>query len=757
MKRTFLIKITGLVQGVGFRPFIYRIAKEQKLNGWVENRNDGVLIKVSTTINLLEQFIKSIKQRAPLSAEIRNIEFEEKDNEILSDFTIKKSKNLSSEITEVSPDIAVCKSCLADLKSQAHRINYPLINCTNCGPRFSIIKDLPYDRDKTSMVEFEMCETCKNEYEEISDRRFHAQPVACNNCGPQYQFLNSKEYIGSFNQIIQEIAVGIEEGAVYALKGTGGFHLLCDALNDGAVQKLRNIKQRDKKPFAVMFKSLEQLRLYVEINEQEESELNSWRRPIVLLKKKKNLAKGIADSMNTLGVMLPYMPFHYLLFEKLKTPAVVLTSGNISGEPIIISDEEANNKLEGKLDKIISYNRKIHNRTDDSVIFVANNKTNIIRRSRAYAPSSILTNLKCEGIFAAGAELVNSFCIGKGNLAFLSQYIGDLKNQETFSYYEETYARFRRLFKFSEEFIVCDLHPDYLSSQFAEKLAVEKNVPLIKIQHHHAHIASVMCDYGIEEKVIGISFDGIGLGADKNIWGAEFMVVDYLNFDRKYHFEYIPMPGADKASMEPWRMAISYLLNTYGNDFIDKELPLFKKVDVKKIRMVIQMIEKSINSPLTSSAGRLFDAVSAVIGLVYVSDYHAEAPMKLESIIESNVDDYYEYEILNNLISFKKCIQQIIIDKSKNVSNGIIAAKFHNTIIQVILEVSVKLNQETGINKIALSGGTFQNKYIISHIERLLSVKGFEVLLPRKVPANDQGIALGQLAIAAKKREMNLI
>jgi hydrogenase maturation protein HypF len=756
-KKTYSIKISGLVQGVGFRPFVYRLAHKHKLCGWVENRNDGVNIKINASKNTFVDFKEDLIQFAPISSEIHVLKDEIISFEHFDDFIIKKSENVSSKITEVSPDIAVCENCLLDMKEQQHRTNYPLINCTNCGPRFSIIRDLPYDRKKTTMANFEMCSLCTKEYKNVLDRRFHAQPVACNNCGPTYRLLKDHTRISGINKIIKEISQGVAEGKVFAIKGTGGFHLMCDALNNKAVQKVREIKKRDKKPFAVMFHSIKELKKYAFISEGEEKTLKSWRRPIVLLKKKKKLANGIADNMNTIGVLLPYMPFHYLLFKKLNTPVVVLTSGNISGEPIIISDKEAEEKIASSVEGIITYNRDIHNRTDDSVIQIINKKTNIIRRSRGYAPSSIITNINTEGIIAVGAELVNSFCLGKENLAILSQYIGDLKNTETLRFFEETYARFKRLYKFTEEIIVCDLHPDYLSTQFAEKLAEKTNSPLLKIQHHHAHIASVLCDQGLDEKVMGISLDGIGLGTDEHIWGGEFLIADLVDFKRKFHLEYIPMPGGDMATKEPWRMALSYLYRVFGTDSKELNLPFLNEIPKNKITIVTQMIEKGINSPLTSSVGRLFDAVSSILGLINESRYHAEAPMLLESIIDEKFTGSYEFQIQTNTISFNQCIKQITEDKLNNISNSAIATKFHNTIIKLIIEIALILKKQTGINKVILSGGTFQNKYIVLNAEILLVKAGFDVYLPRKIPINDQGIALGQLAIAAKRREMNLL
>lgn len=754
----YTIVVTGLVQGVGFRPFIYRLAHEFGLNGWVENRNDGVFIKLNCSFDEAEFFQKEIKKQAPLASNIFDIYITKSEAEDFETFSIKKSENISNAVTEISPDIAVCEACLADLKSQEHRIDYPFINCTNCGPRFTIIQDLPYDRPKTTMSEFKMCPACEEEYTTILDRRFHAQPIACNACGPHYKLHSNNTDFTNTKEILEELASGVDQGKIYAIKGLGGYHLMCDALNNEAITRLRELKKRDGKPFAVMFNSLERCKEYTEINEIEAKNLNSWRRPIVLLKSKKELAHDVCNDLSHVGVMLPYMPFHYLLFEHLKTPVIVLTSGNISNEPIILSNEEAFEKLEALVDGVVTYNREIYNRTDDSVVTINNSNTRIIRRSRGYTPAPIRTPLQMEGIFAAGAELVNSFGIGKGDQAILSQYIGDLKNFETFDFYKETYGRFENLFRFTPEIIVRDLHPDYLSSQFADTLAEKHpNSKLLKVQHHHAHIASVMIDKGIDYKVIGISMDGIGLGDDGNIWGAEFFECDLTKYDRKFHFEYMPMPGGDKATKEPWRMAVSYLFHAFKEELTELDLPLHHKIKASDIKTIIQLIKKGINTPLASSAGRLFDAVAGILGLCLKASFHAEAPMRLEAIIDHSVSESYPYHFDKHIISFKETIQEIAKDKSKAVKDGKISAKFHNTIIASIIDGIERISTENKLKDIVFSGGTFQNKYLIENLENQLIKNGYNVYLPSNIPFNDQGIAMGQLAIAAKKRELGLI
>ena len=750
--KTLLIQVKGLVQGVGFRPFIYRIAQEHNLNGWVENRNDGVIIKVIGVPESLDFFLKDIKDKAPVASNILSISKEEVKNEIFSTFEIVKSKNSSQEITDVSPDISVCEDCLEDLKKQPHRINYPFINCTNCGPRFSIIQDLPYDRDKTTMHPFVMCGICKNEYENVMDRRFHAQPVACSTCGPHYELIVKNKRIIEFDNILKEIKKLLLAGKIIAVKGIGGFQIACDAQNEQAVNTLRNRKLRESKPFAVMFSSLESLMEYTHLFPEEMKSVQSWRKPIVIVQEKKKLAKGVSVDFKTIGAMLPYMPFHHLLFDRLDIPAIVLTSGNLSDEPIVIDNEHALSYLSEIADGVLIYNRDIHNRNDDSVVFSVNEKERLIRRSRGYAPEPINLSFDVDGIFAAGAELVNCFCLGKGKQALLSQHIGDLKNLETLEFYSETYTRFKKLFRVEPILVVHDIHPDYLSTRFAKDLNIES----VEVQHHHAHIASCMAEHGLDEQVIGVSMDGTGYGGDGNIWGGEFFTCDLSDYKRYSHFDYISLPGGDSVTKEPWRTGISYLYKIYGKEFLNFDLPFLKSIDAEKSNLIIQAIEKKINCPLSSSAGRLFDAVAAITNVCPVSKFHAEAPMRLESIANAGIEFGYSFD-LGEIVSFDSTIEAIVEDLNDNVDLADISAKFHNTVINAIFTTVSQIRKETSINKVVLSGGTFQNKYILSRLEKILKKEKFEVYSQLKVPSNDGGIALGQLVIAAKRRELGLV
>lgn len=747
LEKSINIRIKGLVQGVGFRPFVYRIALNHGLRGRVENRNDGVIIAVVGDEDRLNSFLEDLETQTPPASEIQSIEIQDTDNIAYADFQIGKSKNISEDITLVSPDIAVCRECMEDMEIQKHRIDYPFTNCTNCGPRFTIIKNLPYDRPQTTMSVFQMCEKCRSEYLNVLDRRFHAQPVACRNCGPQYSLHFDGKKILDQDLILRTMRALLKEGKVIAVKGMGGYFLACDALNQDAVRKLREGKNREAKPFAVMFSSLETIEKYACLDEHEKRWITSWQRPIVLLRKKNGLARDVSVGFNTIGSMLPYMPFHYLLFKENQFDALVFTSGNLLDEPIVIDDESALQLFLPVYDAVLTYNREIFNRVDDSVGMVVNNSERIIRRSRAYAPSPIHLNLDVDGLIAVGAELVNSFCVGKGDLAFLSQHIGDLKNLGTFEFFTESMTRYKNLFRIQPQLMVCDLHPDYLSSKYA----AQAGLPLMEVQHHHAHIASCMAEYKLDEKLIGVAFDGVGLGDDGRIWGGEFLICDLKEYRRLNHFEYVMMPGGDQATLHPWRMAVSYLYHTFGTDLGNLDLPFLRSVDKKELNLVIQMLEKKLNSPLSSSAGRLFDAVSALTGLCIHSSFHAEAPMRLEAIINESIDGRYDFQKQGD-ISFVLMIAQIVKDIQYGISLEEISAKFHNTIIEVILEVCSGLRDSENLNKVVLSGGTFQNRYILARVERKLMADGFEVFSHKKIPSNDAGIALGQIAIAAKRR-----
>jgi len=729
------------------------------INGWVENRNDGVHIHAEAPGGTLQGFIQALAEEAPEASEIRAINTSPSRLLKAHDFQIRKSSNASLEITEISPDIAVCPQCLEDMKTQPHRRDYPFINCTNCGPRFTIISDLPYDREKTTMQVFPMCPQCRSEYENIMDRRFHAQPVACNHCGPHYKMQTVGQSIEGIQGILSLARLQIGQGKILAIKGLGGFHLACDAFNATATHALRKRKNRDGKPFAVMFRDIESLESHLKINQAERAALLSWHRPIVILNNLPGaspLAQAVSNGFTTTGAMLPYMPFHFLLFEELDTPAIVLTSGNISDEPVLIDNEKARQDLDRVADSFITYNRDILNRTDDSVMMVVNEKERMIRRSRGYVPSPFQLGTNTEGIFAAGAELVNCFGIGKGSQAILSQHIGDLKNLETLEFYEEAVKRFEKMFRFQPEIFVVDMHPDYLSRKYCTGRITDPSI-LTEVQHHHAHIASCMAEHGLDEQVIGVCLDGVGYGTDGNIWGFELMRCDLMDFQRELHPEYIAQPGGDLTTKEPWRMGLSYLYKEYGKEMKDLELPFLNSIDHNTIDLVTMAIDRGLNTPLTCSAGRLFDAVSAITNLCTHSDFHAEAPMRLEQVAVSDENRFYKFLISGNEIITGQTIRSVVEEVINQVPVPVISARFHNTVIKMILDGCRHIHQKTGIRKVVLSGGSFQNRYLLEKLERSLALMGLNCFSHEKIPSNDGGIALGQIAIGAKRRSRGKI
>lgn len=752
IERGYEIFITGLVQGVGFRPFICRLASSYGLTGEVVNRSDGVRVILRCDAETAGRFAAAIRCGAPAASVIRSVEIRETDVRSYDEFSIFPSHSIDETITEVSPDIAVCDDCLSDLVTDPGRTDYPFINCTNCGPRFTIIKSLPYDRENTTMAPFCMCQRCAEEYGNMADRRFHAQPVACNSCGPVFTLRAGSRELTGIAVIIDFISGHLADGGSVAIKSVGGYNLMCDALNEEAVAGLRNRKQRDMKPFAVMFRDIDTLKKYCHTGEEEETMLLSWRRPILILRQKKPLASSVGSGLNTIGAMLPHMPVHHLLFRVIRTDAVVLTSGNLSEEPIIISDQAAMNDLMPVTGCVVSYNREIHNRADDSVVRMAAGNTILIRRSRGYAPQPVVLRSDSEGIFAAGAEQKNTFCIGKGSQAVMSQYIGDIRNVATWDYYTETYRLFSSLFRFAPSVSVCDMHPDYLSGRFARELADEHSLPLLNIQHHHAHAASVMAEHGLAGKVIGVIMDGTGYGTDGNTWGSEFLLATPADFERYTHFEYFMMPGGDAAVAEPWRMALSCLYSCFGNGFDFMSLRLFRETDEKRFVTVLEMLNKEINSPLTCGAGRIFDAVAALLQLCTTASFDSEAPMRLESAAGSRTDEYYPFSV-NGSVRLSETFSAIVGDIARNDS-GLVPARFHNTIAQIILAVCNSIRKDTGLDRVVLSGGVFQNSRLLEKSLYLLSMKGFNVYTNQQVPPNDGGISLGQLLAAAERRRI---
>jgi len=757
----YKIHIQGLVQGVGFRPFIYRLATQNRLKGWVVNRNDGVVVQVHAEAETVKQFISQIRAYAPEASRIRNIDWQASEYEQASDFQIIASTDHSRQITDISPDIAVCPQCLEDMRRQPHRIYYPFINCTHCGPRFSIIRELPYDRPNTTMSSFTMCRVCAEEYQDVNDRRFHAQPVACNHCGPTYEYYQQGRIIRDTTRMLTQLASALQKGWIIAIKGIGGFHLMCDATNEKSVARLRRIKKRDARPFACMFADEETIREYAHLGERELHSLTSWRRPIVLLRQKKPLAPSVNSPLDTLGAMLPYMPVHHMLFDEVDLPALVMTSANFSQEPLIADNQSAYHKLGRHTDAFLFHNRTIYNRVDDSVVRIIDGAEQAQRRSRGYAPEPILLGRRVEGILATGAEMKNTFCLGRGDQAILSQHVGDLKNHDAYDFYTSNIERFLALFRMEPHVVVSDIHPDYFSTRFARNFVSQRNrrhsgtpngnTRLIQVQHHHAHIASCMAEHGLDEKVIGIALDGTGYGDDGRIWGGEFMECDLAGYRRYSHLQYMPIPGGDKAVDEPWRMAVSWLYHALGEDIFSMHLDFLASLPAEDIKLIVSMMRKRINAPLTSSAGRLFDAASALLNLCTRSRFEAEAAMVLESVADEEVEQYYPFDYTEAGVGFAAAFREMIRDLQEGVSRGVIAARFHNTLARALLFISREIRQKKGLNKVVLSGGTFQNRFLSERTAQWLRKDDFQVFQHQQVPANDGGIALGQLVIASKQ------
>jgi hydrogenase maturation protein HypF len=749
--------IQGIVQGIGFRPFIYNLAKKHDLKGYILNTSSGVEIEVEGDAEQIELFFRTIENNNLPLAQITSIERINLIPINYQDFIIRESVASAERTTLISPDICVCEDCLSEMRNpHDRRYRYPFINCTNCGPRYTIIEDVPYDRPKTSMRIFQMCEDCQREYDDPTNRRFHAQPNACPVCGPQVELFDQKRNrIDTKDPIIETIEL-LKQGAILAIKGLGGFHLAVDAENNDVMIKLRQKKNREEKPLAIMSANLDRIRKYAHISREEEKLLTSPQRPIVLLSKKESntIAEEVAPKNPNIGVMLPYTPLHYLLLEDNEILALVMTSGNLSEEPIVIDNDDAFERIGNVADYFLLHNRDIYLRSDDSVVRRIDEENRIIRRSRGYIPQPIFLHKKFPQILACGAELKNTICLTKGKNAFISQHIGDLKNMESYEFFDLTIRHLKRILDIEPEIIAYDLHPDYLCTRYALE---QDGIKLIGVQHHHAHIASCMLEHGIEQPVMGLSFDGTGYGTDGKIWGGEVLLVDGTKFSRLAHFEYIPMPGGDMAIKEPWRMAVSYLCHTFGEDLWNMNLPLFKEFDKNKIQFIIEMINKGLNCPETSSLGRLFDGISALLGVCYHSTYEGQAAIMLEmEITDQHEEKFYKYEwsigMESYLISTKPIIEGIVTDFMSGIGSNLISYKFHLTLIKLFIELCVQLRKETGIDQIVLSGGVFQNATLLAGLCRDLRKQGFRVFSHSKVPTNDGGIALGQVAIAAANK-----
>lgn len=754
MKKIFFITIQGIVQGVGFRPFINKLAIKHKIKGIVYNKTGSVIIESSSSIKKLKPFIEDIKSNKPPSCIIEKITLKQiKSKKIFKNFSIVKSKK-ANEMKFIPPDLKICNDCLKELFDQKDkRYLYPFINCTNCGPRFTIIKNTPYDRKNTTMDKFIMCSSCNKEYNDIKSRRYHAEPNACSLCGPELILQKNNGTIIDCDDVISETKNLLKQGKIIAIKGIGGFHIAALATDDNAVLTLKKRKKRTKKPFAVMSDTIEKVKKYAYVSEYEEILLNSIPAPIVLLKKKNNnlLSKYIAEGLSTVGVFLPYSPLHFLLFDE-DIPALIMTSANLSEEPIQYKNEEAFLYLKDIVDFFLFHNRDINIPADDSVIKPFNNSFVFIRRSRGYVPLPIKLNVKSKDIIGVGALLRNTICILKDNYAIPSQHIGDLENEKAFEYFKETIENFMKFYEVNPKAIVCDLHPDYLSTRFAIEFAKEKNIKFFQVQHHYAHFLSCLVDNNLHGQAIGVIFDGTGYGIDGNIWGGEFLVGDEKIFKRVAHFKNIKLPGGDLASKETFRCSISLLSEFLSEEEIKKIYP------DKNVNLILTLIKKSINTPLSSSVGRIFDAVSSLLNICDLSTYDAEAPMRLEAIahIYNDKENYeiYPYKFIKINNSFEIDIIPMIkkiLEKRQDEPPEFISYSFHMTLAEIICKTVNLIYKDYKIKNVILSGGVFQNTILLKKTTELLKNNGFNVLFHKNVSPNDSGISLGQVFFASKK------
>lgn len=747
--------INGIVQGVGFRPTVYNYAHKYGLKGWVLNASHGVEIELHGEPEQIEAFIRELRSNPPRMARIDTFEQSDLPFKPFQSFTIVESVDDPADFLPVSPDLNVCPDCLKELFTPTdRRFRYPFINCTNCGPRFSIVRAIPYDRPNTSMAGFPLCPDCEKEYHDPADRRFHAQPVACPVCGPRIWLQIGNKSKAEGENALQDARKLLAEGKILAIKGLGGFHLACDATNLNAVNQLRLRKKRSGKPFALMAPDLETIRLYARVNPDEEELLTSVQAPIVLLQLTSagsRLAKIVAPDQNTLGFMLPYTPLHHLLLEKAEgfPRVLVMTSANLSEEPIVTQNDQAVKRMAGIADAFLMHNRPIETRIDDSVASIFRGERYFSRRARGYAPNPIQLTQSCPPSLACGTHLKNTFTLAREKYAFVSHHIGDLDNQETWDAYVSAIDHYQQIFRIQPELIACDLHPDYLATRYALDLSAKKNLPLIKVQHHHAHISSCLADnsWDSNEPVIGLSFDGTGYGTDGKIWGGEVFLANYRGFERRFHLQYLPLPGGEASIKKPARLALGYLATL---DLMDRSQNLSPTNFLSEIeqQVVINQVRTGFNTPLNSSMGRLFDAVAALIGLYQEISYEAQNAICLEAAADTQTDQAYELPIDGEEILLKPLFTQIIADLRNNQPVSVIAARFHNTISRLAVDCAKAVRRQTGVNIVAISGGVWQNKRLLENTIPALEEDGFRVLWHHQIPTNDGGVSLGQLLTA---------
>ncbi|MCL0104684.1 carbamoyltransferase HypF [Dehalococcoidia bacterium] len=745
------IRVRGVVQGGGFRPFIFRLAHEHGLAGWVRNTSGEVNIEVEG--KEIERFLDDLKAKAPPMARIEGVTTTIHPPKGYTEFVIKDSLARVGEYQLVSPDIATCPECQNEILSpRDRRYLYPFTNCTNCGPRFTIIEDIPYDRPRTTMRHFVMCPDCQREYDDPLNRRFHAQPNACPRCGPHLTLVdNGGNPVICDDPIVATVDL-FKQSRIVAIKGLGGFLLACDATNPQTVNLLRERKRRPAKPFAVMVPTLEEAKRHCVVSPEEEVLLESSQCPIVLLERRSDslVSPEVTPGIKYLGIMLPYTPLHHLLLREAGLP-LVMTSGNLSEEPIARDNDEALRRLSGIADYFLLHTRDIYSRYDDSVYIVEEGSPRAVRRARGYAPYPIFLPFKARQILACGAAEKNTFCLTRENHAFLSQHIGDMENEETLEQFEKTIELYRRLFRIHPEVVAYDMHPEYLATKYALELGErEPDLKLVPVQHHHAHIVSCLVENGAARPVIGVAFDGTGYGTDGTIWGGEFLIADWRGFERLGHLEYVPLPGGAAAIKKPYRMALGYLFSLG----IAEGVPLLSRIDPTEVELIRQQVERKINSPLTSSLGRLFDGVAALAGVRDEITYEAQAAIEMEMLAPKEVQNFggYPFSITAHqgmrVVKLGELLAAVIDDIKKGVPVPLISARFHKTISEMIVGMCRLFARERGLSQVALSGGVFQNRLLVRLATSALRAEGFTVLTHSLVPANDGGISLGQAVVA---------
>ncbi|MDZ7664540.1 MAG: carbamoyltransferase HypF [Desulfotignum sp.] len=762
------LDISGVVQGVGFRPFLFSLAARHRIAGEVSNTASGVQALVEGDPRDLARFVEDITARSPLLARVDAVKKTPMPVRGVTDFQIIASRAGVCRATLISPDVSVCKDCLKELYDpQDRRFRYPFINCTNCGPRFTIIEDVPYDRPQTAMKHFVMCPACQAEYDDPADRRFHAQPNACPVCGPQVVLTDRRgRKIAGPDTAVETAGGLLAQGHVVAVKGLGGFHLAVDAANDAAVQRLRRRKHRPHKPLAVMAGSVSAVHDYVQVSPEEQALLSSFNRPIVLLRKKKaqdaaGLSPSLAPLNPCLGVMLPYTPLHFLLLEA--GPSVlVMTSGNRPGEPLSIDNQDALDAFSHIADYFLLHNRDIYFRADDSIVRIQAEKPRFIRRSRGYAPLPIPLSSDLPCVLGCGAGMKNTLCLTRKNQAFVSQHIGDLDNQETFDFYVRTLDHFKTILDIAPEIVAHDLHPGYMSTQYAQSRFPD-TMPRVGVQHHHAHAVSCMVENDLDEPVVAVVLDGTGYGTDGRIWGGEILIAERDAFVRKAHLRYLPMPGGDQAVRQPWRMAAAVLHAAFGRSFVELDLPFIKEMDPCQLDFICRMIQKQVNTPQTSSCGRLCDAVSSLLCIRHEISFDSQAAMELEAL---GTNDFkrsltpYSCDVISLtpgqngvewVIDMIPGIREMVADIQAQVPAARISARFHQTLVHGFSRTARHIAAAHGLDKVVLSGGVFNNDLIFREMAACLKKNHLFVYTHAYVPAGDGGIALGQAAVAAAK------